>query len=102
MKCGPCKHDSVHERDRDAGSYAGRELTEHAAGGRTVEIEPVRFCGIANAAIERGYDEGLAVHAEAHMREKSSIKHCSDGCRVISAALRKPAHGCAVRQRAEP
>src|SRR5205807_10170697 len=71
---GAGQDQSIEQRDRDADRDALIEVAQHAAGGRTVDVEHVSV-----AAERSGDDEGLSVSDEADVAKESFVENLVDG-----------------------
>src|SRR5258708_22575459 len=66
------------------------EITQHATGGRTVDVQDVSI-----ASIRCWNDKGLPICDETDMAEESFVKNFIDDVTVVDRALRLPHHKCA-------
>ena len=80
---GTGQNESVSESHRDADGKSFANISQHAAGSGAVEIDRV-----ADARVERGNHEGLAIDRKTDVADESFIENLVDGRTVVDAAMR--------------
>src|SRR5579859_7658373 len=87
MERRACQHQSVDQCDGDARGCAAGQGAEHAAGGRTVDVQSV-----ADARVEGGDYVWLVLVDEAEVADEGLVEDGIDGGAIVGGAVRQAAH----------